>query len=49
MRYVHVEVSTGIIHDLPPEELLFHWKAGRVCVDFVANVGERSRRARLGL
>ncbi len=33
------------IHDLPPEELCFHWKSGRVCLDFVATVGERWRRS----
>jgi predicted RNA-binding Zn ribbon-like protein len=35
----------AIIHDLPPEELRFHWKSGRVCLDFVATVGERWRRS----
>jgi len=34
-----------IVDDLPPEELLFHWKGGRVCLDFVATVGERWRRS----
>ena len=33
------------VHDLPPEELLFHWKSGRLCLDFVATVGERWRRS----
>jgi predicted RNA-binding Zn ribbon-like protein len=33
------------IQDLPPEELRFHWKSGRVCLDFVASVGERWRRS----
>jgi predicted RNA-binding Zn ribbon-like protein len=35
----------AIVHDLPPEELRFHWKSGRVCLDFVATVGERWRRS----
>ena len=35
----------AIIHDLPPEELRFHWKSGRLCLDFVATVGERWRRS----
>jgi predicted RNA-binding Zn ribbon-like protein len=35
----------AIIHDLPPEELRFHWKSGRVCLDLVATVGERWRRS----
>jgi predicted RNA-binding Zn ribbon-like protein len=34
-----------ILHDLPPEELRFHWKSGRLCLDFVATVGERWRRS----
>jgi len=42
--YTHVALA-AIIHDLPPEELLFHWKGGRVCLDFVATVGERWRRS----
>src|SRR5215472_815344 len=45
MCYTHVEVAAAIIHDLPPDELLFHWKGGRVCLDFVATVGERWRRS----
>ena len=45
MRYTHVEVGTAILHDLPPEELRFHWKGGRLCLDFVATVGERWRRS----
>lgn len=44
MRYTHV-VLAAIIHDLPPEELRFHWKSGRPCLDFVATVGERWRRS----
>jgi predicted RNA-binding Zn ribbon-like protein len=36
---------TAIIHDLPPEELRFHWKSGRVCLDLLATVGERWRRS----
>jgi predicted RNA-binding Zn ribbon-like protein len=35
----------SIVHDLPPEELRFHWKSGRLCLDFVATVGERWRRS----
>jgi predicted RNA-binding Zn ribbon-like protein len=35
----------AVIHDLPPEELQFHWKSGRICLDFVATVGERWRRS----
>ncbi len=31
--------------DLPPEELDFHFLAGRLCLDLVATVGERWRRA----
>jgi predicted RNA-binding Zn ribbon-like protein len=38
-------VTAAIIHDLPPEELRFHWKSGRLCLDFVATVGERWRRS----
>jgi predicted RNA-binding Zn ribbon-like protein len=34
-----------ILDDLPPEELEFHWKSGRLCLDFVATVGERWRRS----
>jgi predicted RNA-binding Zn ribbon-like protein len=45
MCYTHVEVAAAIVHDLPPDELLFHWKGGRVCLDFVATVGERWRRS----
>ncbi len=45
MRYTHVAVAVAIIHDLPPEELRFHWKSGRLCLDFVATVGERWRRS----
>jgi predicted RNA-binding Zn ribbon-like protein len=45
MRYTHVAVVAAIIHDLPPEELRFHWKSGRLCLDFVATVGERWRRS----
>lgn len=33
-----------IIDDLPREELRFHWKGGRLCLDLVATVGERWRR-----
>jgi predicted RNA-binding Zn ribbon-like protein len=45
MRYTHVAVAAAIIHDLPPEELEFRWKSGRLCLDFVATVGERWRRS----
>jgi predicted RNA-binding Zn ribbon-like protein len=45
MRYTHVAVTAAIIHDLPPEELRFHWTSGRLCLDFVATVGERWRRS----
>lgn len=46
MCYTHVvEMAVAIAHDLPPEELGFHWKSGRLCLDFVATVGERWRRS----
>ena len=45
MRYTHVSVTAAIIHSLPPEELRFHWKSGRLSLDFVATVGERWRRS----
>lgn len=37
----------GVLDDLPPskDELAFHWKSGRLCLDFVATVGERWRRS----
>jgi predicted RNA-binding Zn ribbon-like protein len=38
-------MSVAIVHELPPEELRFHWKSGRLCLDFVATVGERWRRS----
>lgn len=44
MCYTHVAMTT-VVHDLPPEELRFHWKSGRICLDFVATVGERWRRS----
>jgi predicted RNA-binding Zn ribbon-like protein len=34
-----------IVDDLPASELRFHWKSGRVSLDFVATVGERWRRS----
>lgn len=34
-----------VLDDLPPEELVFHWKSGRLCLDFVATVGERWQRS----
>lgn len=45
MCYTYVAMSVAIHHDLPPEELRFHWKGGRLCLDFVATVGERWRRS----
>jgi len=45
MCYIHVALPVAILHDLPPEELGFHWKSGRLCLDFVATVGERWRRS----
>ena len=37
-------MKVAIVDDLPPEELRFHWKSGRLCLDFIATVGERWRR-----
>jgi predicted RNA-binding Zn ribbon-like protein len=34
----------AVIDDLPVAELRFHFKSGRLCLDFVATVGERWRR-----
>jgi predicted RNA-binding Zn ribbon-like protein len=34
-----------VLDDLPASELRFHWKSGRLCLDFVATVGERWRRS----
>ncbi|MGK2937640.1 MAG: CGNR zinc finger domain-containing protein [Solirubrobacteraceae bacterium] len=34
-----------ILDDLPPEELRFHFKGGRLSLDFVTTVGERWRRS----
>jgi predicted RNA-binding Zn ribbon-like protein len=34
-----------LLDDLPASELQFHWKSGRLCLDFVATVGERWRRS----
>jgi predicted RNA-binding Zn ribbon-like protein len=45
MGYSHVAMTVTIVRDLPPEELRFHWKSGRLCLDFVATVGERWRRS----
>jgi predicted RNA-binding Zn ribbon-like protein len=39
------QMSVVIVRDLPPEELRFHWKSGRLCLDFVATAGERWRRS----
>lgn len=43
MDYTHVAMTVRL-DDLPPAELAFHWKSGRLCLDFVATVGERWRR-----
>jgi len=32
-------------HELPPEELAYRFQSGRLCLDFVATVGERWRRS----
>ena len=45
MGYTRVAMSAAIVPGLPPEELEFHWKGGRLCLDFVATVGERWRRS----
>jgi predicted RNA-binding Zn ribbon-like protein len=45
MAYTDVATRVTIVRDLPPEELRFHWKSGRLCLDFVATVGERWRRS----
>ena len=45
MGYTHVAVPVTVVRDLPPEELRFQWKSGRLCLDFVATVGERWRRS----
>jgi len=34
-----------LLDDLPAAELRFHFKSGRLCLDFVATVGERWRRS----
>jgi predicted RNA-binding Zn ribbon-like protein len=34
-----------ILDHLPPTEFAFHWNSGRLCLDFVATVGERWRRS----
>jgi predicted RNA-binding Zn ribbon-like protein len=34
-----------VLDDLPEEELRFHFKSGRLCLDFAATVGERWRRS----
>lgn len=39
------QMSVNIIQDLPAQELVFHWTSGRLCLDFVATVGERWRRS----
>jgi predicted RNA-binding Zn ribbon-like protein len=38
-------VAVASVYDLPHSELRFHWKGGRLCLDFVATVGERWRRS----
>ena len=45
MGYTYVANGRCDFHELPPEELRFHWKSGRLCLDFVATVGERWRRS----
>lgn len=45
MCYTHVAMSVAIIQGLPTSELRFHWESGRLCLDFVATVGERWRRS----
>jgi predicted RNA-binding Zn ribbon-like protein len=45
MGYTRVVAAVRLVRDLPPEELRFHWKSGRLCLDFVATVGERWRRS----
>jgi predicted RNA-binding Zn ribbon-like protein len=45
MCYTHVAMSVTVLRDLPPQELAFHWKSGRLSLDFVATVGERWRRS----
>jgi predicted RNA-binding Zn ribbon-like protein len=45
MCYTHVAMAVAIVRDLPASELRFHWKSGRLCLDFVATVGERWRRS----
>jgi predicted RNA-binding Zn ribbon-like protein len=37
-------VVAVMLDDLPAAELRFHFKSGRLCLDFVATVGERWRR-----
>jgi len=38
-------VTPVVLDNLPSSELRFHWKSGRLCLDFVATVGERWRRS----
>lgn len=45
MGYTRVAMAVMIVRDLPPDERRFHWKSGRLCLDFVATVGERWRRS----
>lgn len=46
MGYTYVTHTMVVtLDDLPPAELRFHWKSGRLCLDFVATVGERWRRS----
>ena len=45
MCYTNVAVTVAVPYNLPAEELRFHWKSGRLCLDFVATVGERWRRS----
>jgi predicted RNA-binding Zn ribbon-like protein len=44
MCYTRV-IEAIVLDDLPPQELEFHWKSGRLSLDFVATVGERWRRS----
>jgi predicted RNA-binding Zn ribbon-like protein len=41
----HTGVVTGVLDDLPVADLAFRFSRGRLCLDFVATVGERWRRS----
>jgi predicted RNA-binding Zn ribbon-like protein len=45
MSYTYVAMTVVIVDGLPREELQFRWRSGRLCLDFVATVGERWRRS----